>query len=34
MVDCPPDQLEMDMSVEVVYEAVTDEVTLPRFRRQ
>jgi hypothetical protein len=34
MVDCPPDQLTMDMPVEVVYEAVTDEVTLPRFRRQ
>lgn len=33
MVDCPPDELEMDMAVEVVYEAVTDEVTLPRFRR-
>jgi len=34
MVDCPPDQLTMDMPVEVVYEAVTDEVTLPRFRRR
>lgn len=33
MVDCPPNELEMDMAVEVVYEAVTDEVTLPRFRR-
>ncbi|RLQ21083.1 DNA-binding protein [Seongchinamella sediminis] len=33
MVDCPPDELEIDMPVEVVYEAVTDEVTLPRFRR-
>ena len=33
MVDCPPDELEMDMAVEVVYEAVTDDVTLPRFRR-
>lgn len=33
MVNCPPDQLEMDMPVTVVYEAVTDEVTLPRFRR-
>jgi len=32
MVDCPPDQLVMDMPVEVVYEPVTDEVTLPRFR--
>lgn len=33
MVDFPPDELEMGMAVEVVYEAVTDEVTLPRFRR-
>ena len=33
MIDCPHDQLEMDMPVEVVYEAVTDDVTLPRFRR-
>ncbi|MBT4520906.1 MAG: DNA-binding protein [Halieaceae bacterium] len=33
MVDCPPDQLEMGMPVSVVFEAVTDEVTLPRFRR-
>ena len=32
MVDCPPDQLKMDMPVEVVYEAVTEDVTLPRFR--
>jgi hypothetical protein len=33
MVDCAPGQLEMGMPVEVVYEAVTEEVTLPRFRR-
>jgi uncharacterized OB-fold protein len=33
MVDCPPDQLAIDMPVEVVFEAVTPEVTLPRFRR-
>ena len=32
MVDCTPEQLKMDMPVEVVYEAVTDEITLPRFR--
>lgn len=33
MVDCSPDELEMDMPVEVVFDDVTDEVTLPRFRR-
>lgn len=33
MVNCPPEQLAIDMPVEVVFEAVTDEVTLPRFRR-
>ena len=33
MQDCPPEELEVGMPVEVVYEAVTDAVTLPRFRR-
>ncbi len=33
LVDCTPDQLEIDMPVEVVYHAVTDEITLPKFRR-
>ena len=33
VIDCPPDQLEMDMPVEVVFEDVTPEVTLPKFRR-
>ena len=28
-----PDELEIDMPVEVVFEDVTDEVTLPKFRR-
>ena len=32
MMDCAPEQLKMDMPVEVAYEAVTDEITLPRFR--
>ena len=31
--DCPPDELEIDAPVEVVFEDVTDEVTLPKFRR-
>lgn len=33
MVDVPPDSLEIGMRVEVVFDPVTDEVTLPRFRR-
>ena len=33
MVDCPPDELTMDMPVEVVFERVSAEVTLPKFRR-
>ena len=33
VVDCPPDELEIGIPVEVVFDAVTDEVTLPRFRR-
>lgn len=32
MMDCTPEQLKMDMPVEVVYEAVTNDITLPRFR--
>lgn len=31
--DCPPDEIAIGMSVEVVFERATDEVTLPRFRR-
>ncbi len=31
--DCSPDELEIDMPVEVVFDAVSDEVTLPKFRR-
>ena len=33
LVDCPPDDLEIGMPVEVVFDAVTDEITLPKFRR-
>ena len=33
VIDCPLDQLEMDLPVEVVFDAVTDDITLPRFRR-
>lgn len=33
VVDCPPDELRIDMPVEIVFDAVTAEVTLPKFRR-
>ncbi len=33
VVDCPPGDLAIGMPVEVVYEDVTDQVTLPKFRR-
>lgn len=33
LVDCPPEDIRMNMPVEVVFEDVTEEVTLPRFRR-
>ncbi len=33
VVDCPPDELKMDMPVEVVFDEVTPEITLPKFRR-
>ncbi len=33
VVDCPPDDLEIGMPVEVVFDDVTEEVTLPKFRR-
>jgi uncharacterized OB-fold protein len=33
MVDCPPDQLRIGMPVEVDFEDVTPEITLPKFRR-
>ncbi len=31
--DCPPDELSMDMPVEVTFVEATPEVTLPLFRR-
>jgi hypothetical protein len=33
VVACPTSALVMDMPVEVVFEDVTPEVTLPKFRR-
>ena len=33
LIDVPPDEIEIGMAVEVVFERVTDEVTLPLFKR-
>ena len=33
LVDCENDQIEIGMPVEVLFEDITDDVTLPRFRR-
>ncbi|MAG34104.1 MAG: hypothetical protein CL908_24760 [Deltaproteobacteria bacterium] len=33
IVDCPPEDLSAGMRVEVVFDEVTSEVTLPKFRR-
>jgi len=33
IVDVAPEDLRMGMPVEVIFDAVTDEVTLPQFRR-
>ena len=32
LVDVPPDEIEIGLPVEIVFERVTDEVTLPLFR--
>ena len=34
VVDCPPEELEIGMPVELTYDAVTEDVTLPRFKRR
>jgi len=33
MVDCKNEDLKCDMRVEIVFDDVTPEVTLPKFRR-
>ena len=33
VVDCPPDDIYIGMPVEVVFDDVAEEVTLPRFRK-
>jgi uncharacterized OB-fold protein len=32
IVECPPEQLRIDMPLQVVFEAITAEFTLPKFR--
>jgi len=32
LVDCPLDRIRIDLPVEVVFEDVTEEITLPKFR--
>jgi len=32
LVDCPLDQIEIGMPVEVVFEPLTAEIALPKFR--
>lgn len=33
LIDCTPDEIQRGMPVEVVFDAVTPDVTLPKFRR-
>ncbi|MBP8926492.1 MAG: Zn-ribbon domain-containing OB-fold protein [Pseudomonadales bacterium] len=33
VIDCPPDQLLRGMPVEVVFQQIDEELTLPKFRR-
>lgn len=33
VVDCPPEEIRIGMPVEVVFEEVSPDVTLPKFRR-
>lgn len=33
MLDCSPDELEIGMPVELVFDHVTPEITLPKFKR-
>ena len=33
IVDCAPSELQIGMAVEVAFEKVSDDLTLPKFRR-
>jgi uncharacterized OB-fold protein len=34
VMDCAPEELEIGMPVELTYDAVTKDITLPRFKRR
>jgi uncharacterized OB-fold protein len=34
VVDCAPEALEIGMQVEAIFDPVTPEITLPKFRRR
>jgi uncharacterized OB-fold protein len=34
VVDCTSDELEIGMPLELTYDAVTEDITLPRFKRR
>lgn len=34
VVDCPPEQLRIGMPLQVVFETLTEELKLPKFRRR
>jgi uncharacterized OB-fold protein len=33
MADCPPNEIYIGMPVEVVFEDIADDLTLPKFKR-
>ena len=33
LVECDPEEIEIGMAVEVVFEEVNEEITLPKFKR-
>ncbi|MBW2687836.1 MAG: OB-fold domain-containing protein [Deltaproteobacteria bacterium] len=34
VVDCPPEELEIGMPVQLTYDPVAEDITLPRFKRR
>jgi len=34
VVDCPPKELEIGMPVQLTYDPVAEDITLPRFKRR
>ncbi len=33
LVDCQPEEIQIDMTVEVVFEDITEQIALPKFKR-